>query len=336
MTKKPSRFLKKVAKKIVKKFHPYCQKIPSLALLINQYSDNSIGLVDRYKNSQGIKFKVYPHYLDFIRGNNIVRINRKHIVYGGDIVSSFDYYFSAVLPIYLSGFNLVDYSTPRYHDVVGYDRYPIFFPSFSEPLVTTNQYLSFANLKRDEIVIDLGAYSGMTSIMYKDIVGAGGTVVAVDADDDNMIAIHKNLANYEKATKSKIEILHAAAWNHNDGIEFSTEGNMGSSAASIAGNDRGLVKKVPSFTLSAIAQKFNLPRIDFIKCDIEGAEAVIFDDEDFFRKFKPKIIVETHVVNYEETTNKVMSDLEKYGYKFKRVHQTGVTLPLIECYPTQS
>ncbi len=329
MTKKPSRFLKKVAKKIVKKF-------PSLALLINQYSDNSIGLVDRYKNSQGIKFKVYPHYLDFIRGNNIVRINRKHIVYGGDIVSSFDYYFSAVLPIYLSGFNLVDYSTPRYHDVVGYDRYPIFFPSFSEPLVTTNQYLSFANLKRDEIVIDLGAYSGMTSIMYKDIVGAGGTVVAVDADDDNMIAIHKNLANYEKATKSKIEILHAAAWNHNDGIEFSTEGNMGSSAASIVGNDRGLVKKVPSFTLSAIAQKFNLPRVDFIKCDIEGAEAVIFDDEDFFRKFKPKIIVETHMVNNEETTNKVMSDLEKYGYNFKRVHQTGVTLPLIECYPTQS
>ena len=61
MTKKPSRFLKKVAKKIVKKF-------PSLALLINQYSDNSIGLVDRYKNSQGINFKVYPHYLDFIRG----------------------------------------------------------------------------------------------------------------------------------------------------------------------------------------------------------------------------------------------------------------------------
>jgi FkbM family methyltransferase len=51
---------------------------------------------------------------------------------------------------------------------------------------------------------------------------------------------------------------------------------MGSSAASIVGNNRGLVSKVASFTLSSIANKFKLQRVDFIKCDVEGAEKVIF------------------------------------------------------------
>jgi hypothetical protein len=76
-----------------------------------------------------------------------------------------------------------------------------------------------------------------------------------------------------------------------------------------------------------------LETIDFIKCDVEGAEAVIFEDELFFKTFKPRIIVEVHFVKNKETTDKVISDLKKYGYTFKKIHQTGVTLPLLECYP---
>ena len=283
--------------------------------------------------------KIRRHYaaLDFIRNRDIIRIDTNHSFYAGDILDAFDFYADAVKPVVSSGFNLVDFSTPRYHEVIGYDRHPVLFPSFAEPIVTTQQYLDFANLKKNSVVVDLGAYSGLTSIIFKDIVGAEGRVIAVDADERNMHAIHKNLKLYGNITGNHIETLYGAAWNHNDGLDFSVEGNMGSSATAIVGK-RAAVKHVPSFTLNAIAQKFQLTQIDFIKCDIEGAEGVVFEDKAFFEKFKPRIIVEIHKVDGSEalTLEKVMNNLKVHGYTFNKVPQAGVPMPLLECFPPQA
>ena len=282
---------------------------------------------------RGIRIRFHLTYADFNKERRTIRISADHLIYGADIIDSYDYYFSAVEPIEHFETSLVDYSTPRYHDVVGYDKHPIFFPSFAEPLVTTQQYIEFSNLKLGSIAIDLGAYSGLTSIIFKETVGPGGVVIAVDADKNNLLALDKNLSSYHKVTDNSIASLYGAVWIHNNGLAFSSEGNMGSSAADIVGNTRGRIDGVPSFTLLSIADKFDLDRVDFIKCDVEGAEAVIFEDANFFAKYKPRIIIETHMVGGKETTDKCMSDLKNYGYEFKRIHQTGVSLPLIECYP---
>jgi len=285
--------------------------------------------------SKGIKTHGNKERIDFIMGDKIIRVNRKHLIYSLDIINSFDYYHSAVVPIGYNGFKLVDYSTQRYHDVIGYDKHPIFFPSFSEPVITTEQYLEFSKIKPNSIVLDLGAYAGLTSILFKEIVGPNGKVIAVDADEQNITAQKINFSLYKKITGNTILTLNGAVWIHENGLEFSTEGNMGSSAVSVVGKYRGILKTVPSFTLTSIAKKFELKNIDFIKCDVEGAESVIFEDHKFFELFKPRIIIETHIVNNIETTGKVIEDLEKYGYRFKKIHQTGVTLPLLECYPPE-
>lgn len=320
------RVFKKLLKSVRKRVNSLRKVFNSLCKLCDKSK-----ILSKYRKFGGIRVVVHKDYLDFIRRNEVVRISISHLVYIMDIVDSFDYYFGAVEPESNGDFMVVDYSLPRYHRVKGYDRHPVFFSSFSEPLATTEQYMSFAKLKSGDVAIDLGAYSGLTSILYKDAVGPLGTVVAVDADEANILAISKNFENYENITGNKIELLYGAAWSHDDGIEFSTEGNMGSSAASIVGS-RGSIKKVPSFTLSAIASKFSLNRVDFIKCDIEGAETEIFCDEEFFKKFAPRIIIEAHVVGGIETTDKIVKDLSVYGYKFKKVRQNGVSLPLIECF----
>ena len=281
----------------------------------------------------GIELAFCPDYLDFKKNHNTIRISKRHLVYSEDIINSFDYYFSAVRPIEIGDVSLVDYSTPRYHDVVGYERHPVFFPSFSEPLVTTNQYLSFANLKAGSVALDLGAYSGLTSIVFKDIVGSTGRVIAVDVDEANLTAIKKNFDNYKKLTGYDIELLAGAVWNHNQGLKFSVEGNMGSAAAQIVGEGRGKIAMIKSYTLSDVTAIYNLEKVDFIKCDIEGAEAVVFEDAKFFEKYKPRIIIEPHIVEGRETAEKCKATLNTYGYSVKRIHQCGVTLPLLECYP---
>jgi FkbM family methyltransferase len=182
-------------------------------------------------------------------------------------------------------------------------------------------------------VIDLGAYSGLSSILFNEACGSPGRVVAVEADESNITAIKKNFSIYKKLSGRDLQLIFGAAWSHCDGVSFSTEGNMGSSALEVLKNNRGKLKDVPSYTLSRITEIASLSRIDFIKCDIEGAEAVVFSDDNFFKQHKPRIIIETHVINGEDTTGKCIRDLERNGYKCERLEQHGVSLPLLACSP---
>jgi FkbM family methyltransferase len=249
-----------------------------------------------------------------------------------DIITSFEYYFNSVIPIEdFNGQLLVDFSNPKFHEVVGFDKQPIIFPSLAEPVITTLQYLEFADLKKDSVVIDLGAYSGLTSILFKSNC-SDGEVIAVDADEKNLMCISKNFNLYKTISGSEIKLLNGAVWNHSDGLFFSNEGNMGSSAVSIIGERGGSKKFIKSYRLIDIANKYDLKKVDFIKCDVEGAESVIFNDDEFFNKYKPKIIVEPHYVSGEITSIDVENSLKKYGYKFDLIEQHGVSLPLILCY----
>jgi FkbM family methyltransferase len=286
---------------------------------------------------QGVFVEKYKDFIDISDNKNrVVRISQNHPIYIHDIINSFEYYFSAVVPIENRGKLLVDYSTPRIHEVVGYDLHPIMFPSFAEPIATTKQYMDFAQLQNGSIVLDFGAYSGLTSIMFDQLIGPEGRVISVDADSSNIKCIKKNFELYEKITKRKIELLQGAVWKDNNGIQFSTEGNMGSSAIEFVGSGRGDSVKVKTFTLSTIVKKFNLKTVDFIKCDIEGAESEIFNDAAFFDLFKPRIIIEPHFIRNELTINACNAQLSRFGYSCKEIAQHGVKIPLLECYPPGS
>ena len=258
-------------------------------------------------------------------------LSQRHVPYVHDVANSFQYYFSAVTPIRIRGVELVDYSLPGKHQITGFNLFPIHLPSLAEPISTNLQYIDFGRLVGGDVVIDLGAYSGLSSIMFKEAVGQYGQVIAVEADESNLESLEINLCEYLRATNNSIELLRVAVWNHSDGIYFSSDGNMGSSASNYLSSSRGSSKFVQSMTLSDIAERFNLKKIALIKCDIEGGETVIFDDEKFFFNFKPRIIVEPHLVGGELSTKKVADRLEAYGYSVTEVLQPGVQYPLLEC-----
>jgi FkbM family methyltransferase len=258
-----------------------------------------------------------------------VRIARRHAIYLGDVIKNFDYYAEAVEA---DASGVIDYSKPNLHQVKGFDLHPIRFPSLAEPVATTEQYLDFADLSAGSVVLDLGAYSALTSIMFRELCGDEGKVIAVDADADNILAIRENIDSYRGKTGRDIDLLEGAVWTHSDGISFSSEGNMGSSAVDIVGNRIGATSLVPSFTLSNIADRFGLKRIDFIKCDIEGGEGRIFQDNAFFQRFHPRMIVEVHPVGGSLTTDRVKQALSPHGYQFRMVDQVGDAFPLLECW----
>jgi FkbM family methyltransferase len=281
----------------------------------------------------GIRMTIGRDRIDLIKGTTVLRLSADHAVYVPDAIESFDYYVGAVIPFKVRGMDVVDYSTPRYHDVIGFDEFPICFPSLAEPIVTASQYLEFAALSPGMTVLDLGAYSGLTSILFARQVGAAGTVVAIEADAANVECLRRNLANHAKHSQARIELCEGAVWSTDGELAFSSEGNMGSSAATIVGGNRGAVRQVPSYTLNTIARRYHLSRVDFIKCDVEGAERVIFKNDAFFERFLPRIVIEPHVIDGVETTAECVADLERYGYRCERITQHGVPLPLLQCVP---
>lgn len=278
-----------------------------------------------------LSLRIGDDHLDIISDKRAIRLAHRHQIYAQNVIEQFEFYYSAVRPISIRGYDIVDYSTPRYHDVIGYDLHPILFPSLAEPIATTEQYVAFSRIKDGDCVLDLGAYSGLTSILFDQLAGPSGRVIAVDADSENIEYAKRNLSLYKSVTGRHIDIEYGALWHSDGKLEFSTEGNMGSSAASIVGGDRGLLKEVPSLTLTTLARRYNLDRIDFIKCDIEGAEAVIFDQPEFFARFRPRMIVEVHQVGGELTTAACRAALEPYGYECKEIPQAGTELPLLQC-----
>ena len=199
----------------------------------------------REARRHGLSMEIRSGHIDLVKGSTVLRVSSDHAVYLTDAMVSFDYYATAVVPLTLDGRNLIDFSTPRYHDVVGFEPFPILFPSLAEPIVTATQYMGFADLSPGMTVLDLGAYSGLTSILFSQAVGRTGTVVAVEADARNIACIRRNFANYRKYLDGSVQLCEGAVWDADGELAFSSEGNMGSSAASIVGGNRGAVRHGP-------------------------------------------------------------------------------------------
>lgn len=259
-----------------------------------------------------------------------VVLNARHVVYARDVIDDFDAYFGAVEPTRLDPLPTVDYSEPREHIVRGWTLMPIEFPSLAEPLETARQYLEFAELTAGQTVIDLGAYSGFTSLLFKEAVGDSGRVLAVEADTVNLASLHRNLENYRKLTGSAPLVAETAVWSHNRGIQFLSEGNLGSAAASLMQRGGTEVRHVPSATLSDLAESFELGEVAFLKADIEGAELEAFSDKEFFGGRHPRIIFEG-APSKARGPQAVIDVLSEFGYRARIREQRGSRMPLVEC-----
>lgn len=284
-------------------------------------------------STSGIKIIQNKGLIRLLKKNREIRIRTSQKLYLEEILSNFDFYFEGVIPSKQGKKEIVDYSKPAWHDVKNFDLMPIYFNSFCEPIRTINKYIEFSEISEGSVVIDLGAYSALTSIIFDQRVGQTGLVIAIEADRENYLTCVKNLSLYEKITKKKIHLVNAAIWRDTNGIMLSSEGTMGSAATDIVGNDRAENIFVNTVTLMSLVNDFKLERVDFIKCDIEGAESVALNSPDFFNKYKPSVVMELHFIDGVSTEYSCRSFMENFGYICTLKDQEGYPLKLLFCHP---
>tara|TARA_B100001093_G_C26665645_1_gene943861 strand:+ start:350 stop:1087 length:738 start_codon:yes stop_codon:yes gene_type:complete len=176
-------------------------------------------------------------------------------------------------------------------------------------------------IKKNDVVIEIGANRGYFTKLFSNIVGNLGHVYAFEAVKKTY---HINKDNFQGPPPANLELNNLAVGDQNTQIEILVPaGDDGQ--ASLKAHSEGSWKN--GYAESLICQMVrlddyfldkNITRIDFIKCDIEGAELLAMHGfENTLRKFIPKMLIE---VNNNWTTafgydsKQLVNYLKELGY----------------------
>ncbi len=292
-------------------------------------------ILKRLVAGSNLKLVEHEFFFDLTRDDRVLRIRKDHRVYLAHMISNFEYFVDSVIPLHVNGTSLVDMSGPRYHRLKGFGEIPFLFPSHTEPYHSTAQYLDFARLRGGETVLDIGAYSAVTSIIFAQLVGPMGHVYAFEADELNHECAQINIDMAARVLGLKnITLIHKAVWSHSEGVLFSNEGAMGSSAVNITGGGRGIERVVPSICLQDFFEQEGLNKADFVKVDIEGCEIKMLESSaSFLKSLNARLIVEPHFVGGSLSTDRCCKLLTAAGYKVRVRNKAGEAETLIEGVP---
>ena len=279
------------------------------------------------------KFKVAKSGLkiSISSGKNKIILRSENLVYAKDVIDEFSSYFEAVISQPgESQFLVADFSATLSHALVGFDLFPVLIPGLPEPMETVDQYIDLAQIGINDVVLDLGAYAGISGLAFAEVVGPQGKVISVEADPRNFECARENIEKYRMMRGFAPQLINAAIFSSEGSVKFSSEGGLGSAVAAVQTRSMSSIIDVPSMTLSGLMERFELTHVNVIKADIEGAEFAAFSDSKFFKKHHPRIVFEPAMNHLSETKSSSIIDLlSSYGYVCTVHNQTGSKLPLI-------
>ena len=187
----------------------------------------------------------------------------------------------------------------------------LLFPEFFNPQV---------NLKQGNIVLDIGAFIGLSSMIFSKKVGEEGKVYAIEPVMHNIIR-----QNIEGNNINNVYVIPKAIGNEvgKTEIEISDYGGDASITRREYTKDYYKKKKIIELTtLDFLVKELELERIDFIKIDIEGAEELAIRGADnIIKQFRPKWSISSYHIDFnnEPQHNKLVNLMLDYGYKIKQI-----------------
>jgi FkbM family methyltransferase len=141
----------------------------------------------------------------------------------------------------------------------------------SDPQVLWETFQGAAHLPRRNLpdlatIVDLGSNVGYTLLPFASLYPAV-RLIGVEPDPGNMSIARRNV----QRLGSRCVLIEAAIWTSDGEICYGGEQEWGYSVI----GDR-LDKRARSLTLQTLFREASLAMVDYLKMDIEGAEAAIF------------------------------------------------------------
>jgi FkbM family methyltransferase len=140
-------------------------------------------------------------------------------------------------------------------------------------------------LRDGALVFDIGAHQGVVAMMLGDLVGAGGSVVAVEATLHNAEVAWRNVA---MNGLTQVVVLHAAGADVPGVLRFSPRMN-----GHVAASDEASVD-VRALTVDELTSQHGAPEVLFV--DVEGYELhVLRGARHTLESHHPDLFIEVHV-----------------------------------------
>ena len=144
-------------------------------------------------------------------------------------------------------------------------------------------------VQEGDVVLDVGAHVGVFTAKALDL--GAGQVIAVEPDPANVECLRRNFA--KEIASGRVAVLAEAAWNKSETLTF----HLGESSAwnSLVHHDRGKrVLEVAARPLDEMVRELGLETVDYIKVDVEGAEAEVLEGAvGTLSAYQPTVMVDT-------------------------------------------
>jgi FkbM family methyltransferase len=154
------------------------------------------------------------------------------------------------------------------------------------------------------VVYDVGAHVGFYTLLFSELVGPAGRVVAFEPNPRNVAYLKRHLKINDT---TNAHVVEAAASDSTGIATFADDGVSFTGRLSSQGS-----LNVPTVTLDEFVQRENAPQPDYIKIDVEGAEyRVLHGADKLLGSAHPTIFLATHG---QEVHAKCCAHLEGLGY----------------------
>lgn len=135
-----------------------------------------------------------------------------------------------------------------------------------------------------DLIFEIGSNIGQYTLWISEKVGPGGKVIAVEPDSDNLIWLRKNI---DFNACQNVTILPVAISDKEGTLSFYHDHLTGGRSSSLILNSKEDTppvheQLVETITIQKLYQEHGIPA--FVKVDVEGAESLIFHNQDSIQK----------------------------------------------------
>lgn len=186
------------------------------------------------------------------------------------------------------------------------------------------------HLYRGNWCIDVGANYGYFTLLLAGIVGPDGRVVACEPTPTLANAyLPRNLAL--NGFETTVEICAKAVTDADDrtvSFALKTDDFASSSLACWSAAGAAEVIQVPTITIDRLCADWH--RLDLVKIDAEGAEALVWEGmQRTLRRFPQAIVVlELHLERDPPQTVGFLHEIERAGYPLRSINYEGEVAPV--------
>jgi FkbM family methyltransferase len=176
-------------------------------------------------------------------------------------------------------------------------------------------YENYYQVKKGDVVIDIGAYIGLFTLKAAKAVGDEGIVIAIEPEKDNLTFLERNI---DANGLRNVVIVKKGVWSGRGKKKLYLYNEGGGSGHSLLNFDtENRCVEIEVDTLDNILVESGIKQVNFIKMDIEGAEIEAYQGmKDALKHEELNLsFAAYHVVNGKETYKTIVPWLKRDGFQ---------------------